>query len=80
MLRNINEFVEYAVTDNRLKQGIDEVGLDQKKVGAYIGWVNKDINKEEQDVLEANGLVMKDVGKKIADKARNFYINELNKF
>jgi hypothetical protein len=77
-LNSIKEFVEYTVTDNRLEQGLQEVGLDQKLVGAFIGWVNKDINKEEGDTLEASNLSMKDVGKYLANKSRKFYIDKLN--
>lgn len=77
-MESIQKFVEYAVTNNRLEQGIQEVGLDQKFIGQYIGWVNRDINKEEADTLEASNLSMKDVGKKISDKARAFYLDKLN--
>lgn len=77
-LSSIQEFIDYAATENRLRQGIDEVGLAQKKIGQYIGWVNKDINKEEGDVLEDNNLTMKDVGKYLSNKAREFYMKELN--
>ncbi len=77
-LASIQEFITYAVTHNRLEQGIDEVGLDQKKIGQYIGWVSKDINKEECDVLEKSNLSMKDVGKFVASQAREYYINKLN--
>ena len=77
-LNSIKEFADYAVTENRLEQGLNEVGLDQKLVGQFIGWVNKDINKEEGDVLEANNLTMKDVGKYLSNKAREFYLAKLN--
>jgi len=78
-LESIQKFVEYAATTNRLEQGLQEVGLDQKLVGTFIGWVNRDINKEEGDVLEENNLSMKDVGKKVSTVARNFYLTELSK-
>lgn len=77
-LESIEKFVEYAVTDNRLEQGLQEVGLGQKLVGTFIGWINKDINKEESDTLEVNNLTMKDVGKRCSDVARKFYIDKLN--
>ena len=77
-LESIDKFLEYAVTENRLQQGVDEVGLDMKLVGQYIGWVNRDINKEEGDTLEANNLTMKDVGRRVSDIARKFYINKVN--
>lgn len=76
-LASTNSFVEYAVTRNRLEQGLGEVGLDQKLIGTFIGWVNKDINKEEGDVLEKSNLTMKDVGKGCSTKARNWYIGKL---
>lgn len=80
VLESVKKFVDYAVTNNRLEQGIREVGLDQKNVGKFIGWVSKDINDEEKDVLEKNNLTMKQVGSKIADRARDFYLNKLNSF
>ncbi|WP_290738345.1 RNA ligase family protein [Haliea sp.] len=80
VVESVKNFVDYAVTENRLEQGLQEVGLDQNKIGMFIGWVNKDINKEEKDVLDKNGLTMKQVGGKVSDKARNFYLNKLNNF
>lgn len=77
-LESVSNFVDYAVTTNRLEQGVQEVGLDQKLIGKFIGWVNKDIHKEETDVLEENNLTMKDVGKFCSNKAREFYLNKLN--
>lgn len=77
-LENIKEFIDYAVTENRLEQGLGEVGLDQKKIGEFLKWVSQDIIKEEGDVLEKNSLTMKDVGSKVANKAREFYMQKLN--
>ncbi len=79
-LRSIEEFVAYSVTPSRLSQGIEVVGLDQKKIGDYIRWVCGDINKEEGDTLESNGLSMKDVGKPISTAAKEFYFKKLNSF
>jgi len=78
-LNSIQEFVEYSATENRLQQGLAEVGKDQKLIGAFLSWVSKDINKEEGDVLESNNLTMKEVGKYLSTKARTWYITELNK-
>lgn len=75
---NIQEFVDYAVTENRLNQGIGEVGKDIKKVGEFLSWVNRDIIKEEGDVLAKNNLVVKDVAKHISVKARSWYLEKLN--
>ncbi|UNY40322.1 intein-containing RNA ligase [Pseudaeromonas phage vB_PpeM_ KLEP7] len=77
-LESIKEFVEYACTESRLEQGIQEVGLDIKLVGEYIGWINRDIFKEEADTLKANNLEMKDCGRDISNIARKFYLNKIN--
>lgn len=77
-LANMRAFVEYAVTEVRMEQGLDEVGLEQGKIGDFLGWINRDILKEEGDVMEANSLQMKDVGKFISNKARAWYMQKLN--
>lgn len=73
---SIQEFVSYAVTQNRLNQGLENVELDIKNTGKFIGWVSRDINKEEGDVLEASNLTMKDVGKYISTATREFFISK----
>lgn len=66
-MKNINEFVDYAVTENRLIQGIDEVFTtnniepDMKFTGDFIKWVKKDVFKEEMDVMVKNNLEARDV-------------------
>lgn len=77
-LNKISDFVEYACTDNRLSQGLENVVLEMKNIGQFIGWVNKDIYAEELDVLEKNGLTMKEVAKELSKKSREFFINKLD--
>lgn len=77
LLESIEKFVDYSVTENRLLQGRAEVGADIKKVGEFIGWVTKDVMKEEGDVMAQNGLIAKDVGKYIATKSRNWYMQNI---
>lgn len=72
-LNSITEFVNYAVTEARLEQALSEVGLDQKKFGEMIKWINLDIIKEESDTLFDNQLTMKDVGSSVATKVRQWY-------
>ena len=80
---NAKEFVEYALTDNRLKQGIDklsEMGLevDIKSTGAFLKWIGSDVLKECTDVLVASNIERKDVMPVISDKARQWFMNYLN--
>ena len=82
-IENINEFVEYAVTENRLKQGIDklkELGkvIDEKATGDYLRWVFNDVVKEESDTIVKNGIDVKKIGRAISNKARIFWLNYLN--
>lgn len=79
---SIDEFVEYAVTINRLEQGLtklQEKGLEQdsKNTGEFIKWIMQDIIKEELDTLVDSGLTLKDVQGKICNKARQFYLNTI---
>ena len=78
-LNSINKFVDYAVTESRLEQGIDVVftqassDIDIKMLGDFLKWVMRDIISEEVDTLSGNGLEPKDVGKGVSVKARTWF-------
>ena len=78
-LKTIDEFLDYAVTDNRMDQGYDELFIKTgqpatiKNLGTFIKWVRDDVIKEETDTLEANGLLAKDIGKPISTRARQWF-------
>jgi hypothetical protein len=79
-MATINEFVELAVTENRLEQGIsffkeNNIEVDAKNTGQFLGWVVKDVLKEEKDTLEASGLDEKKVKNAIVTKARIWFLN-----
>lgn len=77
---SIAEFVDLVVTEARLEQGLQEACqgvIDIKRVGSFIGWVGKDVNKECQDELIASQLEWKDVSKPVATKAREWYQKKL---
>jgi hypothetical protein len=82
-VKNIKEFVEYAVTENRLKQGIDKmielgIPLEQKSTGDYLRWVYNDVIKEEEDTVVKNGIDVKKIGREISNKARVYWLQYLN--
>ena len=81
-LNSIQEFVEYAVTENRFEQAIENIfgteDLDIKKMGDLIRWVVKDILSEELDTMVGNNLVPKDVNKYISFKTREMMFVRLN--
>jgi hypothetical protein len=77
-LNGIVEFIEYAVTESRFNQALENVfpnneAIDVKKLGDVIKWVMGDIIKEETDTMEKNGLSPKDIGKYVSDKVRKLF-------
>jgi len=83
-LKSINEFVEYAVTENRLNQAIEQVftinsePVVVQKTGDFIRWVVKDIMKEELDTMSGNGLEPKEVNGAISKMAQRWYAKYLD--
>jgi len=82
-LNSINQFVDYAVTENRFNQGIEKVfgdsEIDIKKIGDFLRWMVTDINKEELDTMIENNLEPKDVSKYVSNKSREMFFTAYNK-
>ena len=81
-MKCVNEFIELAVTENRLEQGIsffkeNNIEVDSKNTGQFLGWIVKDVLKEERDTLEASGLNEKQVKNAIVTKARIWFLNKV---
>jgi hypothetical protein len=85
-MNSVNEFIEYAVTENRLNQGIEQVFTstseipDITKTGNFIKWILNDIIKEELDVLTTSGLEVKEVTGAISAKAVKWFKQYLMEF
>lgn len=82
-LESINDFVEYAVTEERLMQGLEKTygidgSIDITKMGDFIRWVVNDIMKEELDTMAANGLEPKNVNSNISKVCRNWLMEKIN--
>lgn len=80
----IASFVEMVVTPARLEQGVravseGELTFDQRKIGAFLEWISKDIIKETQAEMAVANLVEKDVIRACSTKARVWYIVEMKK-
>ena len=76
---SVQKFLEYAVTEQRLQQGLAEVcggDADRKYLSAFLKWVSTDVVKEESDVLEASGLTMKDVGNPMSIRGREWFFSK----
>ena len=73
-IASILEFVEYACTENRMLQAVNQTGeIRKENMSAFLKWLNSDIIKEESDVLETNGLEYKTVSNRINTKAIAWY-------
>lgn len=81
-LQTIATFIEYAVTENRLNQGLDflrgeGLPMTSRSTGAYLRWVVGDVLKEETETMEANGFTSRDIGGALSKKAKEFWFNYL---
>ena len=77
-LEGIQKFVDYAVTDSRFKQALENVfpnqePIDVKKMGEVIRWVVNDVIKEEMDTMVENQVEPKEVNKYISSKVREMF-------
>ena len=85
VLKSVTDFVDYSVTENRLRQGLDvmrELGhsLEMKSTKHFLGWLGNDVRTECKDELEASGLEWKQVSKKVNDKALAFWKEAVQSF
>lgn len=82
---SLKAFVEATVTEARLEQGLDNLVREQLKplemtsMGDFIRWVFNDILKEEADTIVASQLDPKKLGGPIANKARPWFVQQINK-
>ncbi len=77
-------FAELVVTPTRLEQGVravngGELVFDSKNIGAFLGWISKDILKETTAELEASGLDQKAAIQACSNRARTWYFAEMKK-
>lgn len=80
VLTSIQDFVEYACTDNRIKQGIQETGATEKKdIPNLLKWVSNDIIKEEDAALQANNLEWKQVASSCNNKVKQYFFSLIDK-
>jgi hypothetical protein len=77
-LEGIQKFVDYAVTESRFNQAIENVfpndePIDVRKMGDVIRWVVNDVIKEEMDTMVENQVEPKEVNKYISSKVREMF-------
>jgi hypothetical protein len=78
----IQDFVEYACTENRMRQALDylreqQLANEMKNLRIFIKWLLADIVKEEKDTMNESTIDTKDVGHAISNKARAWFDQQL---
>ncbi|MGB3694199.1 MAG: RNA ligase family protein [Spirulinaceae cyanobacterium] len=74
--KGVDEFVEMFITPARLEQATTEAcqgGFVMQKIGAFLKWVNTDVQKESVAELEAANLTWKQVNKGVTKAAKVWY-------
>ncbi len=78
---NITKFVDYALTENRLNQGLQEVfpdnNITQQGIGNFIGWCVGDVMREEADTICQNKFPPQFVVNELRNKARKFILERI---
>lgn len=73
-MEKMTDLVDYVLTPGRLQQGLEHVdSIDMKCMGQYLKWIGQDVQKEEADTIETNGLEWKDIAKMVNTKAREHF-------
>jgi hypothetical protein len=76
-------FIEYAVTEQRLEQGIDEVftqkGVEPaiEQTGDFLRWIVNDIVKEELQAMICNNIEPKQINGDISKHARTWFMKRI---
>lgn len=75
------DLAEKVTPSSRLEQGLTEIfgigwtslDLERKKIGDYIRWVIKDIEKEDLDLIKDKDLTIKDISKYVSQIASHYF-------
>jgi hypothetical protein len=81
-LKNISEFIDNTVTEERLQQGISylrefNLEIDKKNMGTFVKWVVSDILKEESDTIKDNNFDVKKINKDISGKCYKWFLRQI---
>lgn len=78
-VEGVSAFIRAALTDERLRQGLDylrEMGkpVDVRSTGDFLRWVAGDVRAEMALEMEASGLEWRDVAKRLGAEARAWFM------
>ena len=81
-METINEFVELAVPEWRLEQGIswlkeNNKPVDKSSTADYLRWLFNDVLKEHQETILKNNIDVKKISGPISNKGREYFFKEI---
>lgn len=78
-VNSIKECVDVVLTEARMEQMVHDNNLTfaPESIGPFLAALAKDIIKEEQHVLDANGLTWKEVGKLVQSIAKTWFMERI---
>lgn len=82
VLESIEKFVSVFVSEDRLIQGLNEAcegTASTKTIGAFMSWIGQDVKKESVNELEASNLTWKDVTRFVNQKARDWFMMQIER-
>lgn len=82
VLAGAEAFATQFVTEARCRQGLTEAcggEASTKNIGPFMAWLGADVKKESANELEASGLEWKQVSKAVNQRARDWFILEIEK-
>jgi hypothetical protein len=80
VVASIADFVSKFVTEDRMQQGLSELGIREpaaSDTGAFLKWMGNDVKSESADELEVAGLTWNAVAKQVARAAKNWLFAQL---
>lgn len=79
---NIQNFINYVCTENRMQQGLEyvreqQLPIEMKNFGIFMKWIVGDIVKEEKDTMNASNISTTDVGRAVNSRVLPWFKNQL---
>lgn len=79
---SVEDFVEYACTENRMDQGLDylreiQLEVDGENLDTFLEWLAADIKKEETNTIKNSHLNPRDVSAGITKKGTAWFQRQL---
>lgn len=79
---NIDDFVQYACTINRMSQALDymreqHIPIEVKSLDIFLRWLTEDICKEEKECMNISNISAKEVSRAITKKAETWFMNTI---